>query len=153
MTDLTQIALAQTGMVAALQLGVVFPGLTVRNNEALLADRGEHWLNVVRSPGVPKIVDEVLGLGEDDVVVEFAQTFNLEWIVTRDKDDARELEFQQGLRAIQTALHADRTLGGVARGLNIGPPDFENHRLAFEPKTSAVVIPVRVLLAGASPIG
>lgn len=153
MTDLTQIAAAQTGMVAALQAGAVAGGLTVRNNEALLEDWGETWLNVVRSPGVPRIIDEVLGLGEDDVVVEYAQTFHLEWIVTREDDAKREMLFQQGLKAIETALHADRTLGGVARGLMIGPPDFENHRLAFQEKTSAVVIPVRVLLAGASPIG
>lgn len=153
MTDLTQIALAQTGMVAALQAGDIADGLTVRNNEALLDDWGEVWLNVVRSPAPPKILDEVLGLGEDDVVVEYAQTFNLEWIVTREDDAKRELAFQQGLKAIETALHADRTLGGVARHLMIGPPDFENHRLAFMAKTSAGVIPVRVLLAGASPIG
>ncbi len=153
MSDLTQIARAQSALVAALQAHAAFADAAVRNNEALLDERGEVWLNVVRSPGVPKILDEVLGLGEDDVVVEYAATFNLEWIVTREDATKRDQQFQNGLLAIQSALYADRTLGGIVRGVMIGPPDFENHRLAFEEKVSAVVIPVRVLLAGASPIG
>lgn len=151
--DLTRISAAQTAMVGVLQDALAITGVVVRKNQNLADDRGEYWLNVVRSRLPPQILDEVLGLGADDVVVEYAQLYNLEWIVTREDEDQREAGFQGGLLMIQAALHADRTLAGQARGLTIGPPDFENHRLAFAPATLAVVIPVRVLLAGPSPIG
>lgn len=143
---------AQARIVGALQAQPAFSGDRVTNNASLTQEAVERWINVVRSQRLPEILDECMGLGEDEVELDFAQTYQVEWIVRREDDERRNQDFQQGLLAIRTALHADRTLGGLSLGLTIGPPNFENHVLATAPKTSAVVIPVRVVLSGLSPI-
>lgn len=150
MGNLSKIITGQGEIVAVLALA--FPELLVRNGEALSENWGDEWLNVVKAPAPPQILNEVLGLGEDLVEVEFAQVYHVEYIVRRADDGHRATRFSAGIATIQTALHADRTLGGVARGLVIGPPNFENHRFAYDAKSSAVVIPVRVTYAGHSPI-
>jgi hypothetical protein len=153
MAEAPQILLAQTALAQALAPRPTFDGLPVNVDAALPEERVERFLNVVRSPEKAQILDEVLGLGEDDVVVEYAQIYHVEWIVQREDDARRAETFNAGLLDIQSGLYADRTLGGAARGLTIGVPNYENHIYAGAPHTSAVVIPVRVLLAGASPIG
>lgn len=150
MGSMSKIISGQGEIVAALALA--FPDVRVRNGEALSEDWKDEWLNVVKAPAPAQILNEVLGLGEDLVEVEFAQVYQVEYIVRRNDDANRQARFTAGLATIQTALHADRTLGGVARGLVIGPPNFENHRFAYDAKSSAVVIPVRVTYAGHSPI-
>lgn len=138
----------------ALRDAEAFAEALVNFNEALPAEPPlQLWLNVVMAPGRAEILDQVLGLGEDQVVVEYAQTFHIELIVRREDAAIREALFTQALAAIQAILHAERRLGGVARGLQIGPADFTNHRYAHIPTTAAANIPVRVLLSGPSPIG
>ena len=153
MTEATKIMLAQAAIAVALGGRDAFAELVVAVDAALPEERVERFLNVVRSPEKVVILDEVLGLGEDDIVVEYAQIYHIEWIVQREDDTRRAEIFNAGIKAVEAGLHADRTLGGAARGLTIGVPNFENHVYAGAPHTSAVVIPVRVLLAGASPIG
>jgi len=154
MVDLTQITAAHEALFARLKADPAFAQAEGKFNELLPHEPPtKPWLNVVMAPGRAQVLDEVLGLGEDDVVVEYAQIFHIEWVVSRPDDAKRKAAFEQGLRDIQRILHADRTLGGVARGLTIGPGDREGHRYALFSATSAANIPVRVLLAGASPIG
>lgn len=149
---MSKIFMAQAAIVAALQACPAFSDKRVTNNEALRQEPADYWVNVVRARRVAEILDECMGLGEDLVEIDFAQTYQVEWIVRREDDVRRQQEFEQGLLAIQTVLHADRTLGGIAQGLTVGPGNFEDHVLATAPKTSAVVVPVRVVLTGLSPI-
>lgn len=154
MGDLTKITAAHKGMFQILKDAAAFEDAKVKFNE-LLPDKPPEggWLNVVKAPGRAQVLGEVLGLGEDLVVVEYAQIFHVEWIVSRPDDAKREARFEQGLLDLQSTLYAARTLGGVARGLTIGPADYEGHRYSFFPTTSAANVPVRVLLSGPSPIG
>jgi hypothetical protein len=151
---MSKIADAHKALFETLKGAASFSFASVNFNEALPAEPPqEPWLNVVLAPGRAELLAEVLGLGEDLVVEEFAQVYHLEWVVRREDPTIREQLFEQGFAAIQAALHADRTLGGVARGLKIGPADRANHRYAFIPTTAAANIPVRVLLSGPSAIG
>lgn len=126
-----------------------FPDAVTRD-KALAGDEVQASLNVLKSQQPPQVLGEQMGLGEDDVLVEYVQTFDVEWIVRAEVDADRLARFTQGLKDIAAALYADRSLGGQASGLNIGPPNYENHTLAGAPNTAAVLIPVRVSLRGTS---
>lgn len=108
--------------------------------------------NVVLNPAPAQILAEQLGLGEDAIIVEWVQTFDIEWIVRDENEATRTERFTDGQAAIEAALYKDRTLGGAACGVNIGPPNYENHTIAGTPHTAACVIPVRVSLRGLSPL-
>jgi hypothetical protein len=108
------------------------------------------WLNVAIPPGRTQILEEVLGLGEDRPLIRFAQIYHLEWIVRRNDKARREEIFFGGLRAFEDALYADRLLGGLAKGLEIGAPDFTGHKYVLHPDTSAASVPVRVIMTGRS---
>jgi len=157
--DATVIDRAHAALVLVLDAVPAFDDITVHRGEYFkeeLLEGGDtkRWLNVLIAPGAPQILAEVLGLGEDDgYEVEFVQVYQIEWLVQRDNDAARDAAFQAGLLAIQAALRADRILGGAARGLTIAPATRENSALPFTAKTLSAVIPVRVQLRGPSPIG
>ena len=148
MTDRILIDLAQDALVALLD--VALTGVTATRDRALpQADEGQYdFLNVVLAGKPPEIQAECMGLAEDLVEVEYVQTYNLEWIVRRPDDAEREAVFGAGLRAIETAVLSDLTLGGIARGMTLGPPVFEVNPMVFSPATRACLVPVRVALRG-----
>lgn len=106
------------------------------------------FLNVVLAPQPAQVLGEQMGLGEDAVLVEFVQPFDVELIVRDEDPVTRRATFTGALKDLASALLADRTLGGVASGLELAPANFENHTYAGAPYTAAAVIPVRVALRG-----
>lgn len=145
---------AHNALVAALQASTadVFDGLTVTRDAVLPGDEVPAFLNVVRNPQPAQVLAEQLGLGEDAIVTEWVQVFDVEWIARANDETARVQAFSDGLVAIAAALHADRSLGGAAGGLVIGPPDYEDNRFSGAIDAKAAAIPVRVSLRGLSPI-
>ncbi|MDP1738912.1 MAG: hypothetical protein Q8L23_15905 [Caulobacter sp.] len=148
MTDRTTVDLAHDALVALFQGAL--PDITPTRDRAIpRLDEGQFgFLNVVLSGQPPQVQAECMGLVEDEVEVEFVQTFNVEWIVRNVDDDARDALFGQGLRAIETAIRANLTLGGQALGMTIGPPVYETAVTAQSPATRAALVPVRVALRG-----
>lgn len=148
---MTAILDAHKAIVAA--LADVIDDVTAQRDADLPGDQVERFLNVVLPPNSTQVTAEQLGMGEDDVITEFVQTFHVEWIVREEGEDVRDTAFSDGQMAISAALLADRRLGGKARGLTIGVPNFASHTYAGAEHTCAVVIPVRVeLRAVGSPI-
>lgn len=143
---------AQSALIEALVGAFTDLGQPVGRDAVLPEQLPRQWLNVVKSARPPEILSELMGLGEDEVTVDFVQTFQVEWITSGDDDDERRSRFGDGLEAIDTAIAVDRTLGGLARGCTLAPPDYEAHRLAGSPGVSAVNVPVRVVLRGRSTI-
>lgn len=158
LADLTAIDRAHGALHGVLAAAAEFAAITVHQGAVLptVMEGGDtrRWLNVLIAPTPVQVLGEVLGLGEDadGYEVEYIQTYHLEWLVQRDNDAARKAAFQAGLLAIDAALRADRTLGGAARGLTIGPPAREPNSLPFTAATLSALIPIRVQLRGRSVI-
>jgi hypothetical protein len=147
---------AQAAVVSALAGRFVqhpdFYDLVVEKDAVLPAALPRLRLNVVKGQRPPEILSEMMGLGEGETVTDFVQIFHVEWIVHEDDQLLRNELFGAGLEAI-AAASADPTLGGVARGCTIAPPDYENQHLANVEAVSAVVVPLRVVLRGKTLLG
>lgn len=143
---------AHDALVAALAASEAsaFDNVTPTRDAALPGEAVAASLNVVKNPQPAQVLGEQMGLGEDDVLVEYVQTFDVEWIVRENDEATRKARFAAGLVAMEAALYADRTLGGQAAGLNLGAVNYENHTLSGAPHTAACVVPVRVSLRGLS---
>lgn len=108
------------------------------------------FLNVVLSGQPVQVLAEAMGIDEDESEIEYVQTFNLEWIVRHDDAELRRVYFAQGLAAVDAAVKRDRTLGGLAHGMTVGPLRFDVNPRATSPATQAALIPLRVALRGTS---
>lgn len=108
------------------------------------------FLNVVLSARPPEILAEAMGLDEDESEIEYVQTIIVEWIVRDDDVQRRPVLFRQGLAAIDQAVRRDRTLGGLAHGLTVGPPQFDTNPMITATGSQAALIPLRVALRGTS---
>lgn len=150
MTDAPLPHLAMDAIV--LGLARVIPDVTPMRDEALpqsgLVDRA--FMNVVLSGRPPEVQAEAMGLEEDESEIEYVQTINVEWIVRLADPAARRALFARGLAAIDAMVRADRTLGGLARGLTIGPVQYDVNSLVGSPDTMACLVPLRVALRGTS---
>lgn len=159
MSDMPLVHLTQDALVLALSRAI--PDVTPTRDSALPqgASGRVAFMNVVLSGRPPEVQAEAMGLVEDESEIEYVQTFNVEWIV-RDGDDvpedddiatvARRALFGRGLAAIDAAVRFDRTLGGLAHGLTVGPPQYDVNPLVGSPTTMACLVPVRAALRGTS---
>lgn len=133
------------------QIGQVLPGVEAQQDATLpLSAAAVLFLNVVKSARPPEVQAECMGVEEDESEIEFVQTFMVEWIVREEDGVSRAETFSQGLAAVDAAIRSDRTLGGVARGVTLGPPSYDVNPLITSPATKACLIPVRVALRGRS---